>query len=101
MAKRDYMIDYRLKHDLSVVDMAIKCKTKARIIRMLEDCDQEITHPKIAERVGKAYKLTKKQTEGLMPEIHRKSSPNYNPNLYRREDSEDQWIPTYTQRGFI
>ena len=77
MTKRDYMIEYRQKHGLSVVDMAIKCKTKARIIRMLEDCDQEITHPKIAERVGKAYKLTKKTNR----RAHAGNPPQEQPQL--------------------
>lgn len=98
MAKRDYMFMYRLRHNLSVEDMAIKCKTTQRIIRKLEDCDQEITHPKIAKRVGKAYELTKEQTEGMMPEIHRKSSPNYNPDKYKHDDPVERRLPTFRRK---
>lgn len=98
MAKRDYMILYRLQQGLSVLDMAIKCKTSHRIIYMLEGCDQDVTHPKIAKRVGKAYALTKEQTESLMPEHYRKSSPNYDPDKFRREfdvDKKERRIPSY------
>ena len=55
---------------------------------MLERDDQCVTHPKIAERLGKAYRMNKRQIEGLMPEHYRKSSPEYNPDLYRRDDRE-------------
>lgn len=86
--KRQYMIDYREKHNLSRTEMAKKCETSTTLIAMLEDCDQEVTHPKIAERIGKRYHLKKKQIESLMPEHYRKSSPNYDPDLYRRNNDE-------------
>lgn len=68
--------------------MAQKLKISKTLLYWLEASDQEITHPNIAERVGAAYKLTPQQIEGLMPEHHRKSSPNYNPNLYRRDEED-------------
>ena len=86
--KRQYMIDYREKHNLSRTEMAKKCETSTTLIAMLEDCDQEVTHPKIAERIGRRYHLKKKQIESLMPEHYRKSSPNYDPDLYRRNNDE-------------
>lgn len=101
MAKRQFMIEYRRQNGLSQLDMAVKAKTSIRIIRMLEDCDQEVTHPSIAQRVGKAYKLTKEQTEGLMPEHYRKSSPNYDPDKYRREyadEAAERRLPTYVMK---
>lgn len=98
MSKREYMILSRLQQGLSVLDMAIKCKTSRRIIYMLEGCDQDVTHPKIAKRVGKAYGLGKKETELLMPENYRRSSPNYDPDKFRREfdlDKKERRIPSY------
>lgn len=86
--KREYMITYREKQQLSPKQMAVKCKTSTTLLLMLEECDQEITHPKIAERIGIAYELTQAQTESLMPEHYRKSSPNYDPDLYRRNKDE-------------
>lgn len=84
--RRDYMIRFREENGIDVQRMAQKCKVSKKLIEMLEISDQEVTHPKIAERIGRMYKLTKKQTESLMPEHHRKSSPNYNPDLYRRDE---------------
>ena len=86
--ERVYMVEYREKHNLSIPEMARKCKTSSTLLIKLEECDQEITHPKIAERIGRQYKLTKKQTESLMPEHYRPSSPNYDPDLYRRNKDE-------------
>ena len=86
--ERHYMIDFRKKHNLSRKEMAAKCKTSTTLLSMLEDSEYEITHPKIAERIGKNYHLTLEQTESLMPEHYRKSSPNYDPDLYRRNKDE-------------
>ncbi len=84
--QREYMIQFRKKRGLSIQDMAKKCKISKTLLEMLEASEDVVTHPNIAERVRKAYKLTEKQYEGLMPEHHRKSSPNYNPDLYREDD---------------
>lgn len=86
--KRQYMIDHREAFNISLLHMARKCDTSITILRMLEECDQEVTHPKIAERIGINYHLTLEQTESLMPEHYRKSSPNYDPDLYRRNKDE-------------
>ncbi len=84
--KREYMIEFREKHGWTTLQMAKKCKTSKTLIGMLEASDQEVTHPNIAERVREAYKLTNEQYESLMPEHYRKSSPNYEPDKYRRDD---------------
>ena len=96
--KRQYMINYREKHNLTRQDMAKKCETSTAIIAMLEDCDQEVTHPKIAKRIGKQYHLKKKQTESLMPEHYRDSSPNYDPDLYRRNKDELKQISIISRK---
>ena len=84
--RREYMIQFREERGIEIQIMAKKCKISKTLLEMLEESDQEVTHPKIAECVGRAYKLNKQQIESLMPEHHRKSSPNYNPDLYRREE---------------
>ena len=81
--RRQYMIEFREKNGLTTLALARKCKISKTLLEMLEASDQEVTHPKIAERVRKAYKLTNEQYEGLMPEHYRKSSPNYDPNKYK------------------
>ena len=53
--ERIYMIEYRRKHKLSLKHMAEKCQISATLLSMLEKCEQEVTHPKIAERIGKEY----------------------------------------------
>lgn len=75
MARREDMILARLRQGLSVVDMAIKCKTTRRIISMLEDEDCTVTHPSIAARVGKAYGMGAKEIEMLMPDNYRGAAP--------------------------
>lgn len=90
--KREYTIEYRKALQIDIQAMAKKCKISKGLLEMLEGCDQEVTHPNIAKRVSRAYKLTKQQAEGLMPEHYRKSSPNYNPDLYKRNDLENKKI---------
>lgn len=85
---RQYMIDYREKHGLTIKQMAVRCQISTTLLSKLERCDQEITHPKIAERIGMQYYMTEAQTEALMPEHYRKSSPNYDPDMYRRNKDE-------------
>lgn len=84
--QRTFMIQFREKNQIDILSMAKKCKISLTLLELLEESDEDVTHPKIAQRIGKAYKLDKKQIEGLMPEHYRKSSPNYNPNLYKQDD---------------
>ena len=82
------MIQFRKEHGIDIQSMAKQCGVSKTLLYMLESSDVDVTHPKIAERVRRAYKLTQEQYEGLMPEHYRKSSPNYNPTLYKAEDGE-------------
>lgn len=84
--RREYMIQFRAENSIDLQSMAKKCRISKGLLEMLELDDREVTHPNIAKRVSKAYKLTREQKEGLMPEHYRKSSPNYNPDLYRRDE---------------
>ena len=86
--RREYMIEFRKQQGLDIQSMVKKCKTSKTLLLMLENSDQEVTHPNIAARVAKAYKMNKEQKESLMPEHYRKSSPNYDPDKYRRDDLE-------------
>ena len=42
----------------------------------------DVTHPNIARRIGSYFGLTEDETEELMPEIHRPSSPEYEPDRF-------------------
>lgn len=102
--QRTYMIQFREERQIDIQSMAKKCKISRALLELLEESDQDVTHPKIAERIGRAYKLNKKQVEGLMPEHYRKSSPNYNPNLYRRDEveySQFAVMPRYEGKNFV
>lgn len=83
MAAREYMIEFRQKHGINLRDMARACGISQQLLSMLEYSAREVTHPEIAERVGKKYRLTKAQIEGMKPENYRVDSPNYDPNRYR------------------
>lgn len=84
------MIEFRKRNGLTLDSMARICDCSKVLIDMLESSEKEVTHPDIAERVRKAYKLTPEQAEGLLPENYRKSSPNYDPNKYREEMTVDE-----------
>lgn len=80
---RQYMVDYRTKHGLGIERMAKRCKCGIYLLTMIEEHDRTVTHPNIAKRIAKAYKLTKRQFEGLIPENYRTSSPNYDPDRHK------------------
>ena len=82
---RQYMIDYRAKHGYSLTDMARKAGCTEALLDKIESWEDEVTHPKIAARIARAYKLKKSQYESLMPEHYRPSSPNFNPKLYKAD----------------
>lgn len=86
--RREYMIAFREKRGWNLEEAAKKCKISRTLLGMLEASEQEVTHPKIAAQVAKVYKMTREQRESLMPEHYRESSPNYDPDLYRRGDIE-------------
>lgn len=94
--KRDYMIAFRESKHLTIERMAKKCNTTVRIIRMLEDDENEVTHPEIVKDIAKAYKLTKKQAEMMLPKNYRPSSPEYDPDKYRRDSEFEMFgiVPT-------
>ena len=52
------MIEFRKRNGLTLDSMARICDCSKVLIDMLESSEKEVTHPDIAERVRKAYKLT-------------------------------------------
>ena len=86
--RREFMIEFREKYCLTIQDMAKMSRVPKSLLELMEASDTDFIHPNMAKRIGKAYKLNREQIEGLMPEHHRKSSPNYNPNLFKSEEYE-------------
>ena len=90
--KRDYMIQFREQTGLSLDEMARYLKISPKLLEMLEEDDQTVTHPKIARRVAKTYHLTEAQYLRLIPKDYR-PGPGYDPGKYVREVQkfEDFW----------
>ena len=92
--RREWMIEKRESMGLSREEMSWKCNPKGcngrvseLLIERLEEDDSCVTHPNLVKRIRKAYGLTKDQAELLLPENHRPSSPNYDPDRYKLADA--------------
>lgn len=79
MTVQEKMKAYRQAHGYSVEKMSRKSGASAVLLRMIERGN--VTHPKIAEQIGEAYKLSKEDIYELMPENYRPGE-NYNPDKY-------------------
>ena len=77
---RELMEKRRLDWGYSFNAMSERCKCTVTLLKMV--MDGETTHPNIVKRIQKAYRLTDRQAEMLMPVIHRKHGPDYEPDRY-------------------
>lgn len=96
--KRDYMIQFRTQTGLSVREMARYLKISPRLLEMLEEDDQAVTHPKIARRVAKTYHLTEAQYLRLIPKNYR-PGPEYDPGKYVQKALEFEDFAPLSQKG--
>lgn len=85
MQARQYMIDYREKRRFTRDFMANKLKISPKLLEMLEENDQEVTHPEIVKDIAKAYRLTKEQKTMMLPPNYR-PGPDYDPDRYKYPD---------------
>ena len=69
--KRQYMIDYRKDRGIDLATMAAACKCSECLLRIVEADERNVTHPKIADRIRKKYRLTKKQYLQMIPREYR------------------------------
>lgn len=90
MTARDYMVQYRVEHRMSLYDMHWKCRVSLYTLRHLEEDDEYVTHPNMVERIAKAYELTEEQKIGMLPRNYR-PGPDYDPNRYVIEDIDEAW----------
>lgn len=84
MGAREKMIAYRKLHETIGTPLnyiSNKLKISPMLLDMVEN--GHVTHPKIARRMQELYDLTEEEYEELVPEIHRKSSPKYDPDHYK------------------
>ena len=82
MQPREYMIEFRAKHGISREAMAKKLKISVKLLSMIEDNDQEVTHRDIVKRISAAYKLTREQRIMMLPPNYR-PGPDYDPDRYK------------------
>lgn len=83
---RQYMIDYREKNGIDLARMAQVCGCSQKLLELLEADDGVVTHPNIAKRVARAYRLTRKRAEELLPVNYRPSSPLYDPDRHKVDE---------------
>lgn len=76
---QEKMKAYREKNGYSIEKMSRKSGASETLLRMLERGN--VTHPKIAEQVGKAYRLSKEDIYELMPENYRPGD-RYDPEKF-------------------
>lgn len=81
MDVREKMLKLRVDNDITLQGMSNRTGVSAGLISMIEG--GFVTHPDIARKLQDGYGLTDEETEMLMPEIHRKGSPNYDPDKYK------------------
>lgn len=81
---RDYMIARREKLGRSLEEMANFCGNgiSVALLGLLEEDERNVTHPALAEIIGKKYKLTRPQIILLKPENHRPGK-DYDPDKYK------------------
>jgi transcriptional regulator with XRE-family HTH domain len=87
MTKRKYMIEWREKRHVTLEIMAKAAQCSEYLLEQIELDDQFVTHPNIAQRIAKAYKLTKTQYYSMIPENYR-PGPNYDPDRYVEEERD-------------
>lgn len=79
MTVQEKMKAYREEHRYTIKKMSQKSGASEVLLRMVEKGN--VTHPKIAEMIGKAYELNQEDVYELMPENYRPGE-HYNPDKY-------------------
>lgn len=93
MTTREKMINYRKENNLSLISLSLASGVSVHLLELVENGN--VTHPSIAEKIRKAYKLTRKDAEDLMPKNQRKSSDEFEPDKYRLPDDYKKVKPIH------
>lgn len=80
MDVRQKMVANRERMGLTVEDMSAKCHVSKRLLRLVEK--GEVTVPGLALMIAKAYKITARQAEELMPINRRVHGGDYDPDRF-------------------
>lgn len=89
--KRQYMADFRVGFGLTWNTLARMCECSCVLLRMLENSDKEVTHPKIALRVAQVYGLTRDQYASILPKCHWALSADYVPGRAVAARKKSAW----------
>ena len=77
---RQKMVRRREHGGITIQQMAKKCRISEGLMRMIEE--GEVTHPVIAQRIARRYRLTELEAEELMPLNRRPHGGDYDPDRY-------------------
>lgn len=80
MTTREKMNKFRTDHNLSIPDMAKRCRISSYLLQLLED--GAVTTPKLVPQIAEEYELTELEAEELMPEHMRPHGNDYDPDRY-------------------
>ena len=80
MTTREKMVKFRTDHNLSILDMARRCRISSYLMEILEE--GAVTTPKLVPQIAEAYGLDELEAEELMPEHLRPHGDDYEPNRY-------------------
>lgn len=81
MDVREKMIKWREDRNLPLSVISKNCGVSSAVLGVVERGG--VTHPNFVKKIQELYKLTDDEADQLMPECHRKSSPNYDPEQYK------------------
>lgn len=80
MTAREKMIKYRKENNLSYKILSVKSGVNRYLLEMVEN--GHVTHPAIAEKICKVYKLSKEDLLELIPSNH-VPGENYDPDKFK------------------
>ena len=84
------MLKYREDEHISLETMSHVTGVSVGLLSLIEGGN--VTHPHIAKIIQQGYSLSDKETEMLMPEIHRESSVQYNPDKFKDLNDRKQVV---------
>lgn len=87
-SRGEVMREFRRKNRLTQDAAGVLCRCSGGLIRMLEENDAEVTHPKIAARIARIFGMSERMAETLLPLNHR-LGPGYDPERYIERDPND------------
>ena len=96
---KEFMVRKREALGLTLQQMAQKCDCSMGILSLLEEGDQDITHPYIASRVAKEYGLSVDEYNRLVHEKHRASKLPKPVKAVHNDNIDEAWRSGWGKKG--